>query len=665
MRAFFEVLRRSSIKNLKKTFLKNKERNSFFSSVQRTFLKFQIPLKIYLNYTNSINLKHYNEFLRIRIGFLRRRFYLPFLNIDPYLINNSQLCLSPINLPFKKETCQEIYIKYFFKYLKKKHFKRLLRRWYKILIPGGFLKIEFLLKNNESNFGNLIKKIIENNFRIYNIDESNLRFNGTILLHVIKKKPCLITQNILPLTKFQNIISILKENKDLFNGKKNICILGKRAKIIKEALNIKNIEVYESIKQFSEVPDNCFDFCIISNFFEFNYYWIYNEIFSEIRRKVKMDSPILIVLPNKKNFYQKEYLQLFEKGIITEKIDENNFVIDWINLSSSLKMIQILLKNQYENPQTKNNIKVCLLGSYTLRYSLLNNATWDGQIRAFEKLGYNTLVLDIKDNSFNYILKRIIDFKPDILWTTGSGFRGFYFLINKSDFFKNSEICVVSWWTDSTVLMKYDFNQIIDYMFVVSKTQIPFYKNYFNIKKVYFMSQFAVPQILHRNEHIKEKYDIGFSGALDYTKDHITRTVIIKNLKKKFNVKTVQKVYNNLPEFYSQCKIIFGGAPDLMNFELATSNRFFMALSCGSCYITNYFKGIEKFGGKEKHLLWYKNESELEDLIKKYLSDEELRLKIMNNAEKLFKLKHNHIVRTQNMLDIINNKTEEFYGFIT
>ena len=54
----------------------------------------------------------------------------------------------------------------------------------------------------------------------------------------------------------------------------------------------------------------------------------------------------------------------------------------------------------------------------------------------------------------------------------------------------------------------------------------------------------------------------------------------------------------------------------------------------------------------------------MEDLIEKYFSNEEIRLKIKSNAGELAKLKHTYIIKTQNLMDIINNKAEEFYGFI-
>ena len=172
------------------------------------------------------------------------------------------------------------------------------------------------------------------------------------------------------------------------------------------------------------------------------------------------------------------------------------------------------------------------------------------------------------------------------------------------------------------------------------------------------------PQILHRNKHITEEFDIGFTGLLDYSKYHKKRTEIINFLKEHFQVKIADNVFNNLPEFYSRCKIVFGGTPDLNNLELYSSNRLYVALSCGCCYMTNYFNGLEKLVNNEEHLLWYENKNDLLEKIKKYLNSYKLRNEIKSKAENLARAKHNYILRIKNMLDIINQETEEFYGFI-
>jgi hypothetical protein len=372
---------------------------------------------------------------------------------------------------------------------------------------------------------------------------------------------------------------------------------------------------------------------------------------------------ILVIVPEYKNYSIKESAQFFDKGIFTKILDENNLAFEWINLSSTFKMIQVLIKNQNNFPVKKNKTKILLLGVYSLRYSFLNNARWDSQARAFEKLGYNTLILDIKDNSFSYLIKCIRLYKPDILWIGGKV--AYQFLKKNAIFFRMSNIKVVYWMWDITSLSSFNFKGVIDYMFITSKGQIPLYKKRFNLDKIYFMPASIMPEIIHRNKFIKEEIDVGFSGQLSYLHPwYKERTQILDFIKQHFNVKVFLEIYNNLPEYYSKCKIVFGGTPYFKDLELYASNRPYIALSCGCCFITNYFKGLEKLAENEKHLLWYNNKDELIYLLKKYISNKSLRERIKNNAEKIAKKKHNYMARINNMLDIINGKTENFYGFI-
>ena len=87
-------------------------------------------------------------------------------------------------------------------------------------------------------------------------------------------------------------------------------------------------------------------------------------------------------------------------------------------------------------------------------------------------------------------------------------------------------------------------------------------------------------------------------------------------------------------------------------------------MGCGCCFITNYFKGLERLAENEKHLLWYENKDDLLKLLKKYIFNDDLRENIQYNAEKLVKEKHHYILRIQNMMDVIDDKSKDFYGFI-
>ena len=73
---------------------------------------------------------------------------------------------------------------------------------------------------------------------------------------------------------------------------------------------------------------------------------------------------------------------------------------------------------------------------------------------------------------------------------------------------------------------------------------------------------------------------------------------------------------------------------------------------------------IEKLFQNEKHLVWYRNYNELTELLKKYIQNDDKRKEIKESAYKLAKKKHTHINRIQNLLDIIMEKTEKFYGFL-
>ena len=166
-------------------------------------------------------------------------------------------------------------------------------------------------------------------------------------------------------------------------------------------------------------------------------------------------------------------------------------------------MIQILIFNQFESPVEKKGTKICLMGNYTLRYTHLNSTWWDGQVRAFEKLGYDLLILDIKDHSFNYLLKSIKLFNPDILWIAGKIV--IEFLKENADYFRSSKIKVIYWFWDARIPIKYDFSNRIHTMFISSIGEISLYKKAYNLKRVYFMPAPITPQIMHRNRFIKEK----------------------------------------------------------------------------------------------------------------------------------------------------------------
>jgi len=87
-------------------------------------------------------------------------------------------------------------------------------------------------------------------------------------------------------------------------------------------------------------------------------------------------------------------------------------------------------------------------------------------------------------------------------------------------------------------------------------------------------------------------------------------------------------------------------------------------MSCGSVYLTMRFPGIELFAGNKEHLLWFEDYNEMFELVDFYVKNDKERRKIGDNAQALARSKHTTVHRFQNMIDILEGKTEKFYGFL-
>ena len=658
-------------RSFKKLFFKLKNKllfNSFFSALLRLILSSKFLFKVIYPFLGKRrDIKKINEFWIIRVGFIRKKNYLPFINFDSYL-SNSMFCCNLKNLPFENNSCQTIHIKHFFRYFKQKEFRKCIKSFKKRLIPGGMLVIQNELCNNETRFEDLQEILKEENFCIKEIDKSDLIFNGTIKIVAINQNKVKMKSKERKNKKLKDIFEVIKQYKEIFSNKNSVLILDINSEIIKNSLIkigqiTQNIQSIDSFQKLLDLSENQFEGAIIANYLEYINFQEYNRIFKALKRILKPNADILILVPDKTNYISKYTVHLFDKGIFLRILDENNISVQAISLNSSFKMLQTLLKNQASFPIEKNNVKVLLLGIYSMRYTFLSNARWDSQARAFEKLGFQTKIIDLEDEFYGYVINVIKKYNPEILWVGGK--EGGAFLNANANFFKGHKYKVVYWLWDIITPKYFDFKNIIDYMFVTSKGEIPLYKKTYNLEKVYYIPVAIMPEILCRNKFIKERYDVGFAGQLNLKNPfYAERTKTLNWIKKNYKVKFTHNIYNYVTEEYQQSKIIFAGDPYFKDLELYASNRPYIALACGSCIITNYFKGLEKLAVNKKHLLWYNNMEELEHLLDEYLSNNTLREEIRQNAEKLAREKHNYVARISNMLDIINQKTEDFYGFL-
>jgi len=284
----------------------------------------------------------------------------------------------------------------------------------------------------------------------------------------------------------------------------------------------------------------------------------------------------------------------------------------------------------------------------------------DGLPLAVERLGHDCFTIEGMRN-MDYILihKAILSYRPDYIIFRLKEVIPILFGIK--DRLKRLGTKVIFWFTDPTHPKPQDLRDIIDVMFLSNAGQLEEYKEGYNLKRVYFMPQSYMPYIFHPLK-LKEEYDIGFTGAMSKASLHSGRRKLLERLMKRYKVEIRNNVRNNVAEFYSQSRFVFGTSdfPHLYY----TSNRFFIALGCGSIYLTKKFQGIEHFAKNKEHLLWFENEDEMMELIDYYLSHDRERRRIGENAQRLAESKHTCTHRLQNMLDIAEGKTEKFYGFL-
>ena len=358
---------------------------------------------------------------------------------------------------------------------------------------------------------------------------------------------------------------------------------------------------------------------------------------------------------------KEEHVNFFDKASIAQILEEKDFYIEHLEVRDSFIEVKAVKAKSVPAIKTSNGTKrICSIGQYMLwRYRGLG-FDWDEWPRCFKKLGMDYLLIEgMRNIETQKIKEAVLSFKPHYLLVVLKDTLPIIRDIKKE--LKSIGTKVIYWFCDPEKPKKEDLADIIDIMFLTNRGQLDEYKEAYNLKDVYYMPQGFGPYAQHRLG-MPEIYDVGFAGAVSNAPLHKTRRELINAMRQQYNVRVSNMVRNNIAEFYSQSKAVFGASD--FDHELYTSNRFFVALGCGACYITKKFKGIELLTENKKHILYFENKEELFDLLNYYLSHDSEREKIRQAAAKLSLEKHTYEHRMRNILDIIDGKTQSFYGFL-
>lgn len=218
--------------------------------------------------------------------------------------------------------------------------------------------------------------------------------------------------------------------------------------------------------------------------------------------------------------------------------------------------------------------------------------------------------------------------------------------------------CKIGWWMND-LRPPLDIktpNIHFDNIFLCNTHFIEDYKKAFDTK-VSYMPQTGIWEKMVEGRAIEN--DCVFLGNHS-SKYHVNRVEILKNIKDLAWIKgdcfTPDSVW-----LYRKTPISIAVSPIYVGY---TSNRLYNILSSSGFCLTLWFPGIEKLFINHKHLVWFKSIEEMNNMIDFYLKNPQKRVLIARNGKKLYNRKHTVHQRIKNMFDIMQGKTDDFYGWL-
>ncbi len=205
----------------------------------------------------------------------------------------------------------------------------------------------------------------------------------------------------------------------------------------------------------------------------------------------------------------------------------------------------------------------------------------------------------------------------------------------------------------------------INLMLLSNTGQLAEYKRKWHIKQTVFMPQGcytseAFPQ------HKLYNHQVVFLGRRQRNDQRYEqRNAILDAFKQNIGLDEFENTIDiaDTISLYQKSKIVLGSSWR-NDIELYSSDRIFNVLGAGGFYLCSYFPGIEKMFINRKHLVWFKTAEEGIQLTRHYLIHDKEREKIAYNGYELVKNNHTYKDRVKNIVDIIQNNTRQFSGFL-
>ncbi len=300
--------------------------------------------------------------------------------------------------------------------------------------------------------------------------------------------------------------------------------------------------------------------------------------------------------------------------------------------------------------------------------------------KGFEKNGHIVLPFDPASalNPKEEAIKLIKEFKPDFILYTK-----FELPAETIEDLKHFGK-VIQWYPDVAMpesLLPYV--TIADVFFTMSAGLVKTYKQY--NRNVFWLTQAFEPSFFQikniSSEDINEfSSDITFVGTFGSRPYYLRRRKYLKRVvKENFKLKwwgprmprkisTIPLILGKLGRSYghkfiwgeeyakvaklSKIFLAFDAAPYIYK---SMSDRMYMTVGCGAFYMCEYVNGIEEILEPGKEIVTFQSEQEMIDMIKYYLENDGLRMRIADAGRKRVLREHTYEIRTRQMLEILEN----------
>jgi hypothetical protein len=210
----------------------------------------------------------------------------------------------------------------------------------------------------------------------------------------------------------------------------------------------------------------------------------------------------------------------------------------------------------------------------------------------------------------------------------------------------------IAWWQcDFRHPSHFQRLPMVDYVFIPYKNYL---KDYQKLAKngAYYLPQSGY--VWNEEVEVPEDIDAVFIGNVRPNQYHGNRESILNEISKHCNVDVISRgettkeqssVYRQVPlSIAISSDEIIGGC----------SNRLYNIVKAGGCAFVKYFKGLEDLFENHKHLIWFKDESEIPELLDYYLNNRDKIGAIKRQAKEYAEEKHSIESRIEQIIKHIN-----------